>query len=348
MVVYQAQPIEADLSLIVGSFGPPFGRAGGLTHVGVSRDGTMLATPIRTERPLDSATFVSAVPRADGADLCIIERSSSRVTVARWRRSSPAEAEIRGAIPVGEAPCHVAVDPVRGVGVVSAYGDGSLTTFTLGGDGSIGGGARHAAPLTRAERAQSRAHCAIFAGRYVLSSELGLDRVNVWGLEADGALIWLSSVALPKGSGPRHLRVHPSGAVYVICERSGAMATLELGEGVAHLTSYMQNPSAVGPDEEAGSSAAELAFSDDGRLAFAGMRASDSVVSYVLDGDRPILTSTMSAGRTPRHHVAVGHVLFVAFQDSDELASFEIDPAHGALRPLRTVATVSPSCVVLI
>ncbi|MDF2561296.1 MAG: lactonase family protein [Microbacterium sp.] len=334
--------------MIIGSFGPPFGKGGGLASVSVDVDGRMHSVPIRTERPLDSATFLCAVPREDGANLYAVERSSNRVAALRWRRAVPDEAELLDVLDVGEAPCHVAVDPGRGVGVVSAYGDGSLTTFTRQGDGSIHGAVRHVPPLTPAERAVSRAHCAIFAGPYVLSSDLGLDRVNVWHPAADGSLTWLSSAALPAGSAPRHLRVHPSGAVYVVCERSGAIATLAVGDGVAHVTAYVPPSTAGGGDlaRAGGASAAELAFSGDGRLAFVGMRADDSIASYVLDGEGlPVWAASSPGGRSPRHHVVIGDMLLVAYQDSDEVASFAISRGSGILRPLSRVTTVSPSCL---
>jgi 6-phosphogluconolactonase (cycloisomerase 2 family) len=348
MVVYQAQANLFGRSLIAGSFGPPFGHGGGLSHVTVDPAGRLRATPIRTTRPLESATFVCAVADEGGADLYAVERSANRIAMLRWRRAAPDAAEIVGALEVGEAPCHVTVDPARGMGVVSAYGDGSLTTFARRSDGSIHRAVRHVPPLEPEERPRSHVHCALFIGPYVVSTDVGLDRINVWRVEPDGVLTWMSHTMLPAGSGPRHLRRHPSGEMYVVCEGSGAIATLDLREGVSRVTSYVAPPASgsyaartAGPAD-----AAELAFSDDGRLAFVGMRADDALASYVLDdAGSPAPTGRVRAGRWPRHHVVSGDLLLVAYERSDEVVSFRIDPTSGALQPLGRAAIASPSCL---
>jgi 6-phosphogluconolactonase (cycloisomerase 2 family) len=52
------------------------------------------------------------------------------------------------------------------------------------------------------------------------------------------------------------------------------------------------------------------------------------------------------AGRWPRHHVVSGDLLLVAYERSDEVVSFRIDPTSGALQPLARAAIASPSCLV--
>ncbi|MET0672402.1 MAG: beta-propeller fold lactonase family protein, partial [Microbacterium pygmaeum] len=66
----------------------------------------------------------------------------------------------------------------------------------------------------------SRAHQAIFLPNgLVATTDMGLDLVRFWRATPDG-LRPVQQVALPRGSGPRHMVWHPSGHLYVVAELS--------------------------------------------------------------------------------------------------------------------------------
>jgi 6-phosphogluconolactonase len=332
------QPID----VLVGSFTAPRGSGEGLVHLtfdgSTLRRSAVVATPV----PLRSPSFLAVIPERAGADVYVVEAGADHVVGFRWQRERPSEVELLGRVPVGVSPCHVAVNVGRGMGVVCAYGDGFITTFRRDADGTIGAGATHRPPLSRLEAAVSRAHCAALVGECVLTTDTGCDRVNVWRWDAAAGLVWESDVRLPTGSGPRHLRVHDSGAVFVTCEYSGAFAKLALRDGRPTLLELSTMP-AVHPSGTF--AAAEIAFSREGSTAFVGLRRDDAIAEYALGPQGMSLrTIHSSAGRSPRHHVVVGDALLVANQDSHEVVAFRIRE-RGRLELLDAVGVRSPTCL---
>ena len=85
-------------------------------------------------------------------------------------------------------------------------------------------------------------HAVMFdpAGRYIATADLGIDKVETFQLQ-DGKLAKVSEVALPPGSGPRHLAFSPDGSMlYVISELKATVTALpydatsgKLGEPIA-------------------------------------------------------------------------------------------------------------------
>ncbi|MGR5382405.1 beta-propeller fold lactonase family protein, partial [Vibrio harveyi] len=70
------------------------------------------------------------------------------------------------------------------------------------------------------------AHMMLFdpAGKHVLGTDLGTDRINVFAIE-QGKLAPRDRAQLQPGSGPRHLALHPQGKLlYVINELDGTVA----------------------------------------------------------------------------------------------------------------------------
>jgi 6-phosphogluconolactonase (cycloisomerase 2 family) len=192
----------------------------------------------------------------------------------------------------------------------------------------------------------SRAHEALFLpGGLVATTDLGYDVVRFWRA-GPTALTPLQQVALPKGSGPRHMVWHPSGHLYVVTELSCELFVLAPS---ADGTWRVVGGTPLGAGTLPGDSAAELAASRDGEFLYAGVRGSNTIATLRVRGAGESVTPVALADSGvdwPRHHVVVRDTLLVAGQLSDEVASLSLDPRTGVPGRVRhRTAAPSPTCL---
>jgi len=209
-------------------------------------------------------------------------------------------------------------------------------------------------PATEGEASDrpSRAHEAVFLpGGLVATTDLGFDVVRFWRADANG-LRPLQQVALPKGSGPRHMVWHPSGHLYVVTELSCELFVLaqeapSTGSGTAVWRLVGGAP--LGAGTLPGDSAAEVAVSRDGETLYAGVRGSNTIATLRVGGAGETVTPVAlvdSGVNWPRHHVVVRDTLLVAGQLSDEVASLTLDLRTGVPGRVRhRTAAPSPTCL---
>ncbi|WP_396642629.1 lactonase family protein [Microbacterium sp.] len=199
--------------------------------------------------------------------------------------------------------------------------------------------------LTRAVDADqptrtSRAHAAAFLpdGR-ALTTDLGFDLVRVWRTAA-GRLVADHDVTLPRGSGPRHLVVHPSGFAYVLTEHSAEVFVLGADRAGRWSVRGSVPAAALTLPDDAG---AELAASHDRAFLYAGLRGSDTIAVLRVVGDGSSLepVALAESGVTwPRHHLVVRDTLLVAGQRSDDVVSLSLDIRTGVPSKVRQRASV--------
>ncbi|MEV4686750.1 lactonase family protein [Microbacterium sp. LWH3-1.2] len=190
----------------------------------------------------------------------------------------------------------------------------------------------------------SRAHEAAFLpGGIIATTDLGYDVVRFWRDGTNG-LRQVQQVALPQGSGPRHMVWHPSGHLYVVTEFSCELFVLAPAAdgtwGLVGGTSLGALP---------GDSGAELAASRDGEFVYAGVRGSNTLATLRVRGAGEFVqpVALVDAGVDwPRHHVVVRDILLVAGQLSNEVASLTLDVRTGVPGRVRHRTEVpSPTCL---
>ena len=260
----------------------------------------------------------------------------------------------------GGAPCHLAVDPRATVVAVANYEGGSVATFPIQADGSLGpraGFVQHVGRGPNQQRQEAaHAHLAAFdpAARRLFVCDLGIDHVLVYGLGPTGALVPNDppSVSLRPGAGPRHLAFAPSGRfVYVNNEldstvtvfthdaASGIMTTVDT---VTTLPSGFSEPNAT----------AHVQVTPDGALLYVSNRGHDSLAIFRIDdrtGRLTVAGHTSSGGKTPRDFGIdpTGSFLLAANQASDNVVVHRIDRQTGALAQVgQPVPVPRPVCVV--
>ncbi|KGM34310.1 lactonase family protein, partial [Inquilinus limosus] len=177
------------------------------------------------------------------------------------------------------------------------------------------------------------------AGRFVLSTDLGQDRIHVWTLdEAAGALRPADPPFFPAasaGAGPRHLAFHPDGrTLYTTYEEASQLAVHDWDPATGR-ASFRQQVGSLPPGFAGSSFASALAVSRDGRFLYSGNRLHNSIAIFAIEpgGTLRWLDAEWTRGDYP-NHVALdptGRFLFACNRRSDNVTLFRVDRESGRL-----------------
>lgn len=325
------------------------GRAEGIGALAENPDGSLewLGTAVKA----DSPSFISVHPTLP----VVYAVAEQRKMVRSFRRSGAFGLEPLGdPQPAGEATCHVAADPQGRFITAACWGDGQVLLYELDADGGMAGrfpaapSADPHASLNPGEPRQSRAHASLMlADGRIMTTDLGHDVIRIWNYVPGTGLVADHEVALPFGSGPRHLVQHRSGNVFVVSEYSVEVFVLRPEAGTFELV--FRGPATAG-GSLADDSAAEICLGRRGHFAYVGVRGSNIISTLeVRDGGTELLPvkDTPSGGNWPRHHLVRGSWLHVAHERSDNIATFALDAVTGLPGPLvHDLQAPSPTALV--
>jgi 6-phosphogluconolactonase len=179
------------------------------------------------------------------------------------------------------------------------------------------------------------------SGRFLLSADMGADRVFVYRFDA--ATKTLSPATkpfeqMPAGSGPRHLVFSPDGRfAFLDTELSAQIFSFRWDARAGRLTLIQSQPIDK-PAFKGEKSAAEIAVSRDGRFVYVSNRGENSLQVYAVDQKSGRLTQLQdipgggaipwSFGIDPS-----GRWMIVANEPTSSIAVFRIDPVTGKLSP---------------
>lgn len=335
---------RADDLIWTGCYTPDKGGRGeGIGAVRTAPDGTLSWLGLAAKA--DSPSFLAAHPLLP----MVYAVGEQGGTVRAYRRSGAFGLEPVGpAWPAGEAACHVAVDPLGRYLTVTCWGDGRVLLYELDHDGGIS--ASFVAGASSLPDRPSRAHSSrMLADGRVMTTDLGHDLLRIWNYLPGAGLALDQEVALPRGSGPRHLVQHAGGSVFVVTEYSVEVAVVQQTGAAGDF-----RLAGVGPATRAGArpgdSAAEIALSADGRHAYVGVRGSNRLSVLRVDADGASLQPLAdfpSGGDWPRHHLVRNGWLHVAHERSHDVVTFRLDPDSGFPgAPVHRLAMASPTALV--
>lgn len=260
----------------------------------------------------------------------------------------------------GAAPCHVSLDPSGKWLFVANYGSGSIASFAVHQDGSLGEAAGFVqdagSSVNRQRQSGPHAHSVVPSpdGHFLLSADLGLDEVLVYRPGADGTLAPNDPpfAKVAPGSGPRHIAFsHDAKFVYVVSELIPGVTVFRYNAQHGSLES-LQAVSSLPGDWAGAKSGAEIAMHPNGKFLYSSNRGADTIAVYAVDRSKGTLTAGdrfPSGGKTPRNFAIdpSGAWLFAANQDSDSVVKFRINPNTGALTPAgETLEVGAPVCIV--
>jgi 6-phosphogluconolactonase len=247
----------------------------------------------------------------------------------------------------GGGPCKITVDHSGKAAFVANYDGGSAASFRILKSGALSKAVStfhytgHGADAER--QAAPHTHCTTVSpdNHYVLINDLGLDRVSVYHLDPETAVLTANDPpfyeALP-GSGPRSFTFHPSGKwAYSLNEISNSVDALAWDAEHGTLK-RLQNISTLPEGFSGSNTAGQVAVDSAGRFLYASNRGDDSVVVYSIsdsDGTLKTVQHVDCGGKTPRHFALDpgNQWLLVANQDSSNIVIFARDPRTGLLNP---------------
>jgi 6-phosphogluconolactonase len=314
---------------------------------------TALGTGAELKRP----TWILASPHAPV--VYAVNDDKQRSTVRSFSVDPQGRlSELSRVDPGGTGPTFLADDPASHTLFVANYDDGRVSALPIAKGGLLGpptsGQAdRGSGPSPRQQGPHAHSVALAPGGRFLIAADFGADRLFVYPFDPAtrhlGAAI--ATVALPAGSGPRHLVAHPGGRfLFLVSELAGTVTPLRWNATTHDLTTLQ--PVSVYPDDHAGpASAAEIALSNDGTRLYVSTRGDDNIVLFAVDPGTGALSfrqRTASGGNGPWSFAFApdNRWLLVANSLSNEVAVLPVDPTDGLLgAPVSRLSVPSPSSI---
>ncbi len=242
----------------------------------------------------------------------------------------------------GGGPTHLALDAAAKGLLVANYASGHVAALPVRADGGLEPPAsvqadQGSGPSPRQKGPHAHGSVVDPSGRFALVADLGADRVFVYPYDRRARRLGAASadsLALPPGSGPRHLAFHPGGRfVFLISELVPQLRTYAWDAHKGRLTPTHATPPL---SETPKASGAEIAVSRDGRFVYASVRVENVIVAFAVDPRTGALTEIQriaSGGQTPWSFGIdqTGRWLLAANQGSNTVTVLARDPATGRL-----------------
>lgn len=247
----------------------------------------------------------------------------------------------------GTDPCHVSVDASGKVLFTANYSSGSVKSFvldtngSLGADGTVVGHTGHGPNPMRQAGPHAHFICVDPSNRFVLKCDLGTDEVMVYPFTTNDAAIAASkfqSFSVPPGSGPRHLAFSHDGKFVHVLNEMGCTITTFAWDSDSGKLDLIETVSALPPGvaTQPSFTAAEILVHPSGKFIYATVRGHDSVSVFAADAQSGRLTfvqNVSAGGKVPRGLGIdpTGRWLITANQKSQNAVEFQIDAATGKL-----------------
>ncbi|ACZ23090.1 3-carboxymuconate cyclase [Sanguibacter keddieii DSM 10542] len=271
----------------------------------------------------------------------------------------------------GADPCHLVVDE-RDVWVAN-YSSGSLAALTLTESGTLGGALATFAhsgsgPVRERQRGPHAHYVQAVGERHLWVSDLGTDEVRRYRRTATPGVLVADglALALPPGTGPRHVALGDDGTAFVVGELDSRVHVVRVEQdgSATHLGSV---PACDTPSPEAGSFPSHLALSADGSRLYVGVRGPDVLATFAVERDdegQPVLRHLADSPLGvvwPRHlavltaHAAdptlsgrpaqADDLVVVAGQTSGGVTVLRVDHESGQAEPVSSVDIPAPACI---
>jgi len=263
----------------------------------------------------------------------------------------------------GTTICYVDITP-SGKAVVGAnYSSGSVVSYPVRADGSLGERASFfahegASMVDAGRQEKAHAHCAVISpdGGQMYACDLGTDQIMGYALDADSAALTPLEqpyVRTVGGGGPRHFTFHPSGNfAYANNELANSVNVYRYASGAL---AEIQVISSVPEGFDGQSYTADVKTTPDGRFLYCTNRGHDSIAVYAIgdDGRLSMVEIRESLGTFPQNLAITpdGSTLLCANMagEGENIAVFRIDGASGRLEPVgEPTPVVGPSCIMIV
>lgn len=259
---------------------------------------------------------------------------------------------VLGRTPALESATYISIDQtgrflLAAFNVVEEPRTGLVASYPIGPD-------RLVQPPVLMVRTQPKSHAIITdaTNRFAIATICNGDIIMRFRFDAENGELsadGLAPVIVRPGSGPRHVKFHPSGRTfYLMNEYDGAVIVFRWSSEKGVL-SEIQTVSAVPPgqmpadDWHGGWRGADLCLTPDGRYLYASVRNSSTIAWFSVNSEDGSLTPAgqIATAREPRGLALddAGRFLFASGMEEDLLSAFSIDTGNGAL----TLASTTPT-----
>lgn len=254
----------------------------------------------------------------------------------------------------GAGPAHMSIHPSGRYALVANYAGGTVAVIAIESDGKLGRatdvksdtgpvGPEHATSAPAGSFAISghdHPHAHMIesdpSGRFVVSSDLGMDRLLVWKFDANkGTLNDPVSVPLPPGDGPRHFAFHPNRRwFYSLQEEASTLVLFDFDSRDGKMT-QRQTLSTLPKAFRGTNFTSEVTLSADARFVYAANRLHDSIAWFSIgnSGELTLLGEEWTRGDYPRSFNIdpTGNFLYSCNQRGDAITTFRVNRKTGAL-----------------
>jgi len=256
----------------------------------------------------------------------------------------------------GAGPTHLSIHPSGRFLFAANYFGGSVVVIPILPDGKIGPatdfkqdagtvGPKQATNAPKGSFAISghdlpHAHMieADPSGRFVISSDLGLDQILVWKFDEHTGKLTPNdppAVAFPPGDGPRHFAFHPDGHWFYSLQEEGSNIVLFDYDSTKGSLTARQTLSSLPPGVAGSNFCSEIAISADGRFVYAANRLHDGIACFAIgkNGTLTFVAEEWTRGDYPRsfNFDPTGNFLYVCNQRADLIATFRVNRKTGTL-----------------
>ena len=262
----------------------------------------------------------------------------------------------------GMRGCYITVDQEGKYLVVGGYHDGKVTLVECREDGSLGDvldGVFHRGLGTVAERNfRPRVSCVQMTpdNRFLCAVDNGIDQVKIYRITQDKKLALVSTLRLPRESGPRKLRFSLDGRfAYLLFDLANCVYTftyaVENDEPVFEKIQEIPTPS--DDVDELHDISSGMHLSPDGRYLFTSTAGDNTVAMFAIDEETGMLTKEFAlpiSGEYPKdialfpdgkHIACVNH-------ESNTITTFAI---HYEERNItmkgRPMSVETPNCILI-
>lgn len=254
----------------------------------------------------------------------------------------------------GAGPTHASIHPSGKFLFVANYFGGTVSVLPILPDGKLGDAtdtkqaegevgpkkATNAPPGSFAFSGHDQHHAHMIeadpAGRFIVSTDLGIDKILVWKFdERAGTLAPHSANSLPPGDGPRHFSFHPNGRwLYSLQEEGSTVVLFDYDAAQGRLTPR-QTLSSLPPGYAGSNFCSEIMVSADGRFVYAANRLHDGIACFAVgeNGTLTFVAEEWTRGDYPRSFTfdPTGTFLYSCNQRADHIATFRVDRKTGTL-----------------
>ncbi len=275
----------------------------------------------------------------------------------------------------GAGPVYLSLTPSGDRLLVANYNSGVVAAFPIDSSGRLSeassvhqdlGPAGAGKPAAAAEGSfaisdHNGPHAHMIAtdpsGKFVFSTDLGLDRIYQWRLNAaDGQLVANDPPfinASSAGAGPRHFVFHPNGEVLFLINEEASVLTSYRFDRMKGTLTPLHSLSTLPPNFKGTNFAAGIVLSKDGKHLYVANRLHNSIaqINVTGGGEMHWAGEFWTRGDYPRTLTlsADGKFVYAMNQRSDNITRFKVESGSGKLIFVDDYTAVgSPSQMVMV